>query len=447
MWEASSCSKSSCIARDPINRPESVNDIPLGALCGALVLLLFASAFFAIAETSMMALNRYRLRHLVKEGSRAARLTSLLLQNTDQLLSVILLGSTVVNAALAMLATLIAVRLLGNDEVSLSVATAAVSFLILVFAEITPKVIGASYPERIALPSGYLLSPLLKLASPVIWFVNLFVRGLLWLMRIKPADIDQSVLSLEELRTLILEGSHYIPPKHQTILMNLFDLQDITVDDVMTPRAQMEAINLEQPIEEIREQLATTNHTRLPVCRCTVDTIVGVLHVRKVLRQMRSDEMTHASLQEILREPYYVPAGTPLFVQLQNFQETHRRIGLVVDEYGELQGLVTLEDILEEIVGEFTTNSPIHGSLFVKQDDGSVLVEGRAPLRLLNRAFGLDFPLDGPKTVNGLILELLEDIPESGTSFKVAGRPVEVVQTQDRMVKMVRIFPDLPKES
>ena len=401
--------------------------------------LLLISAFFSIAETSMMALNRYRLRHLVKEGSRAAKRTAQLLANTDKLLGVILLGNNLINAASATLVAVIAVRLFGSGELTLSIATLVVTFLILVFSEITPKVIGATYPERIALPASYLLAPLLKLAAPVVWFVNLFVQALLWLLRIKPSGEEQP-MTLEELRTLVMEGGHYIPPKHQTILMNLFDLQDITVDDVMTPRSQIESIDLEDSIDEVREQLATTNHTRMPVCRGSLDEVVGIVHVRKVLHQMRAGELTRETLLEILREPYFIPEGTPLFVQLQNFQETHRRLGLVVDEYGELQGLVTLEDILEEIVGEFTSNSPVRGALFVRQEDGSVLVEGRASLRMLNRVFGLELPTDGPKTVNGLILEMLEDIPEPGTSLKIAGLPVEIVQTQDRMVKMAKLL-------
>jgi len=416
-----------------------VEDIPLSAMLITLGTLLLISAFFSIAETSMMALNRYRLRHLVKEGSRAAKRTAQLLANTDKLLGVILLGNNLINAASATLVAVIAVRLFGSGELTLSIATLVVTFLILVFSEITPKVIGATYPERIALPASYLLAPLLKLAAPVVWFVNLFVQALLWLLRIKPSGEEQP-MTLEELRTLVMEGGHYIPPKHQTILMDLFDLQDITVDDVMTPRSQIESIDLEGSIDEIREQFATTNHTRMPVCRGSLDEVVGIVHVRKVLHQMRAGELTRETLLEILREPYFIPEGTPLFVQLQNFQETRRRLGLVVDEYGELQGLVTLEDILEEIVGEFTSNSPVRGALFVRQEDGSVLVEGRASLRMLNRVFGLELPTDGPKTVNGLILEMLEDIPEPGTSLKIAGLPVEIVQTQDRMVKMAKLL-------
>lgn len=406
----------------------------------ALAVLLLLSAFFSIAETSMMALNRYRLRHLVKEGARSARLTSQLLGNTDKLLGVILLGSNLINAACALIVGEITRRYLGDSEYALLAAGVTATFFILVFSEITPKVVGATYPEPIALASSFVLTPLLKLVYPVVWFVNLFVKALLWLFRLKRQGASETALSMEELRTMVMEGGHYIPAKHRHILGNLFELEDITVDDVMTPRAQVEAINIEAPIEEIRESLATTNHTRLPVCAGSLDTVIGIVHVRKVLHQMKSAELSTETLREILREPYFIPEGTPLFTQLQNFQESHRRLGLVVDEYGEIQGLVSLEDILEEIVGEFTSNSPTRGGLVVVETEDSILVEGRTPLRLLNRRFGLKFPLDGPKTINGLVLERLEDIPEPGTSLKISDCPVEIVQTQDRMVRMVRIF-------
>jgi len=406
----------------------------------ALVTLLIVSAFFSIAETSMMALNRYRLRHLVKEGSRAARLTAQLLSNTDKLLGVILLGSSLVNAALAALSTILTVRLLGESQWALSIATLSITFLILVFSEITPKVVGASHAEPIALASSFILTPLLKLVYPLVWFANIFVKMLLWIFRLKPRNTTDTSLTMEELRTLVMEGGHYIPAKHRNILSNLFELEDITVDDVMTPRAQIEGVDIDAPIEEIRESLATTNHTRLPAYSGSLDSVVGILHVRQVLHQTKNGELSPETLHEILREPYFIPQGTPLFTQLQNFQENQSRLGLVVDEYGEIHGLVSLEDILEEIVGEFTSHSPSRGGFVVDKTEDSILVEGRTPLRLLNRKFGLEFPLDGPKTLNGLILERLEDIPEPGTSLKISGCPVEIVQTQDRMVRMVRIF-------
>jgi Mg2+/Co2+ transporter CorB len=419
-----------------------LDDFSTRALLIWLAVLLVASGFFSIAETSMMAINRFRLRHLASQGNRAAKRTIALLDRTDKLLGVILLGNNLINAAAATLVTVIAVRLFGNGELALSIATLAVTFAILVVSEITPKVIGAAYAEKIALPASYFLGPLLKVAYPIVWFVNLFVNALLTLLRLKPSEQDREhKLTLEELRTLVLEGSHYIPAKHQSILLNLFELQKITVDDTMTPRNQIEAIDLDDDIDAIRTRLATVHHTLQPVYRAELDEIIGILHVRKVLHQAENDELTKQALQEILQPPYFVPAGTPLLTQLQNFQETKSRIALVVDEYGELRGLVTVEDIMEEIVGEFGQGSRIQGVLERDTQTGNLLVEGGALVRELNRKLGLKFNQEGPKTVNGLILEHLEDIPEPGTSLKIDGYPIEIVQTQDRMVKVVRIYP------
>lgn len=416
-----------------------MDDISTGLLLATLLLLLIGSGFFSIAEISMMALNRYRLKHMAKRGHRGAKLTMQLLEKTDKLLGVILLGNNLLNAAAAALVTVITVRLMGESEFALTIGTLSVTFLILVFSEITPKVLAAAYPERIAIPASYILAPLLKLFYPVVWFVNLFVRSLLWLLHLTPSSVT-TALNMEELRTLVLEAGHYIPPKHQSIFLNLFELENVSVDDVMIPRNQIEAIDLDAPEEMIREQLATSHHTRLPVYRGRLDNIVGVIHIRHVLHQVRNNEINTEMLQEIVREPYFIPAGTSLFSQLQHFQENRHHIGLVVDEYGELLGLVSLEDILEEIVGEFASRPTAHGGIY-PQDDGSWLVDGGCSLRDLNRKLKLNLPLDGPKTLNGLILEHFEDIPEAGTSFKIDGHTLEIVQTQDRIVKVVRIFP------
>jgi Mg2+/Co2+ transporter CorB len=368
-------------------------------------------------------------------------LAAQLLAQTDKLLGVVLLGSNLINTAAASLATVIAFRLLGESELGLAIATGAAAFFIVVFSEITPKVIGASYPERIAFPAAYVLAPLLRLVYPLVWFVNLFVKGLLTLLRLKPPAAGQAnVLSLEELRTLVLEGGHFLPPKHQKILLNLFDLQSITVDDLMTPRSQIEVVDIDAPPEELKRQINTSNHTRMPVYRGSLDNIIGVLHVRKVLN-LGVDDIRSETLAQVMRPPYYIPVGTPLLAQLHNFQEEEERLGLVVDEYGELMGLITLEDILEEIIGEFTTHSPLQAGGITRQEDGSVLAEGVTPLRELNRKLGTHFLLDGPKTLNGLILEHLEAIPEPGTMVKISGVPIEIVQTQDRAVRSARIHP------
>jgi len=389
----------------------------------------------------MMSLNRYRLRHLMQQGHRGAQLASSLLAQTDKLLGVILLGNSLVNAMAAALVTVIAVRFYGNSELVVSIATLAVTFLILVFSEISPKVMGAAYPEQVAFPASYVLRPLIRLFTPVIWFVNLFVQALLWLLRMRPNAAQEHKISLPELRTLVLEASGFIPKKHQSVLLNLFELEEVTVDDVMTPRSQMEAIDLAADPETIWQQLTTSHHTQLPVYEDELNNLIGILHTRKVLHQAQGEQISVDALKQILREPYFIPAGTPLLTQLQNFQENQRKFGIVVDEYGELQGLVTMADILEEIVGEFTTRSPLKAGFFRNQEDGGWLVDGSCSLRDLNRKLGTKFPIDGPKTLNGLILEHFEDIPEAGTSFRIADHTLEIVQTQDRVVKVVRLCP------
>jgi Mg2+/Co2+ transporter CorB len=418
-----------------------LDEIPLSTLLILLVVLLVISAFFSISETSMMALNRYRLRYLTKTGHRGARLASQLLARTDRLLGVVLLGNNLVNAAAAALVTVITFRLFGESELALTMGTLVVTFFILVFSEISPKVMGASYPERIAFPAAYVLSPLLRLVYPLVWFINLFVRGLLWVLRLKPQSNQTHTLTMEELRTLVLEGGNFLPQKHQNILLNLFDLESITVEDAMTPRNQIEAVDIESPKNEIRRQIAISNHTRLPVYQGRLDDVIGIVHVRKVLNLSEGDNIDAKTLSDVLREPYFIPMGTPLLTQLQNFQEKQDRIGLVVDEYGELKGLLTLEDILEEIIGEFTTQSPLQTARFRRMEDGSIIVEGGTLLRDLNRKLAYKFPLDGPKTLNGLILEHFQDIPDPGTSLKLAGYPLEVLQTQDRVIKSVRLLP------
>lgn len=422
-----------------------MEDVPLTWLLGLLGLLLLTSAFFSMAETSMMALNRYRLRALVQNGHQGAKLASELLARTDRLLGVILLMNNLVNAASAVIASIITVELFGQDKIALALGTLAVTFLILVFSEITPKVIAAAHAERIAYPAAYLLRPLLRLLHPVIWFVNLFVSTLLFILRLQPRQGDQAQhLTLEELRQLVLEASHLVPQKHQSILMNLFELEAITVEDVMTPRARIEAIDIEAPIHSIAEQLATSYHTRLPVYRGEPGTIIGVLHLRRVLHLVHRGELDRERLQALLVPPYFVPVNTPVFEQLQYFQEAHQRVAFVVDEYGELLGMVTLEDIVEEFVGEFTTTTPSKGNTLTWETDNTVMVEGTRSLRELNRKLGLNLPLSGPKTLNGLIVEHLRDIPESGVSVKIDNVQMEIVHTQDRIVRSVRIFRPMP---
>ena len=393
----------------------------------------------------MMAINRYRLSALVRKGNRSAKLVNRLLGQVDKLLGSILFGNTLVNVAAAALANIIILRLFGQNDWAILLGTLALTFTILVFSEIMPKILAASHPERIALPASYILTPLITLFHPVVSVATALVKGMLWLLRIRiETDQSKQKITLEELRGLVLDAGHFLPRKHQKMLLNLVDLERITVNDVMIPRNQVEALDINANANELRQQIITCHHTLLPVYADSPSNIIGILHIKRVLTLLQTEELDTAQLREILHEPYFIPSDTPLLRQLQQFQERHTRLGLVVDEYGELLGLVTLENILEEIVGEFTTQSPAQTGKFLRQEDGSLLLEGSSSLRELNRKLGLHLPLDSAKTLNGLILERLEDIPEAGTSLKIAGYPIEIIQTQDRIVKVARIFPAQP---
>lgn len=393
-----------------------------------------------------MSLNRYRLRHLVKEGHRGARIASALLAKTDKLLGVILLCNNFANAASATLVTVITVELFGEGEWVLMLGTLAVTFAILVFSEISPKVLAAAYPERLGIFCSYILYPLLKILYPVVWFINLFVSGLLRLLRVK-VNFEESAqaLTMDELRSIVTDAGHFMPKKHRAILLNLFDLEKITVDDVMTAHTMVETIDFDSPLEDILQHISSSHHTRLPVRQGEQEEIIGILHIRKVINQLRSyqldNELNKDILREVIAEPYFIPSGTPLYTQIQQFQENQQRIALIVDEYGEFKGLITLEDILEEVIGDFTTQSPSRLGSYRKEIDGSWLVDGSSSLRDLNKKLNLQLPLDGPRTLNGLILEYFEDIPEPNTSLKIGTHTLEIVQTQDRIVKSVKIFP------
>src|SRR5919198_1905060 len=413
---------------------------PLSWQIGALFVLLSLSAFFSIAETAMMAINRYRLKHLVGQGESGAIRVAELLKRTDRLLGGILIGNTLVIAGATTVASVIAVRLLGQERLVLLASTLVVSFLIIVFAEITPKVIGATHPERTALLLSLPLKITLRMLDPAAWFVNLFVRPLLWLLGIRTnQSTDVPKLSPEEIRTLVLESSSFMPKKHLSILLNLFDVGAITVQDVMVPRARIESVCLEDGMHTVSRQLATTYHRRLPVFRNHEGDIAGILHVRRILGALHAGSLDEQALAAVLEEPYYVPASTSALAQLQYFQENRERLALVVDEYGELMGLVTLEDIIEEIIGKFTTTLPSALPL-AWDDNGTATAEGAMPVREVNRALGLSLPTDGPKTLNGLIVEHLQEIPEADVSIKIGGVPMEIVHAQGRTIKTVRIF-------
>ncbi len=405
-------------------------------------LLLGLSAFFSSAETSLMTLNRYRLRHLANDGHQGAKLAQALLKKTDHLLGAILLGNTFAAVAIATISDDISTQLLGEGNTGVIVGAISVTFIILIFGEITPKVIAAAHAEKLAFAYSYVLYPLTKLLYPAIWFTNLFVTGLLKLFRIKVnfSEVTQAITT-EELRSIVTDSGHYIPQKNRAILLNLFDLENATVDDVMTAHTQIEDLDLETPFEELTLQILSSNHTRLLVKEGAEEEVVGILHIRKVINQLRNGELTLEGLREVISEPYFIPSGTPLYTQIQQFQEHHQRMALVVDEYGELKGLVTLEDILEEIIGDFTTQSPLRSNTFHQEEDGAWVVDGSCSLRDLNKKLGLNLPIEGPRTLNGLVLEHFEDIPEPGTSIRIGDCALEIMQTQDKIVKSVRLMP------
>ena len=415
-----------------------MDDISTGTLALALFALLVASGFFSLAETAMMAVNRFRLKHRAQRGALGAKSALALLAETDRLLGVVLLGNNLINAASATLTTVITVRLFGEGEVALALGTVFVTFGILVISEITPKVIGAAHADAIAPAVSFVLRPMLRVATPIVWFVNLFVQGLLRILLIRPTAEVGPTLTQEELRSLVLEGQ-YFRGKHRAMLANLLDLESITVDDVMTPRNQIHAIDITSEQQRLVQQLATSYHTRLPVYEDELDNIIGTLHLKQVLHLQHGGNLDREAITSVLRPAYFVPSGTPLLTQLSQFQNDRERLGLVVDEYGELQGLLTLEDIIEEIIGDFTTGAPGPGSSVQREPDGSVVADGLAQLRTLNRKLGTRFPLDGPKTLNGLIVEQLGEIPDAGTVVDIGGQAIEILQTQDRVIKVVRL--------
>ncbi len=392
-----------------------------------------------------MAINRYRLRHLANQGHRGAQRVLRLLERPDRLIGLILLGNNLVNILASSLTTLIALRLGGEGAIALGAGL--LTLVILIFSEVAPKTLAALHPERVAFPAAFVYEPLLKVIYPLVFLVNMLANGLLRLLGVRPeASGSGQALSTEELRTVLHEAGALIPKRHQEMLLSILELEEVTVNDIMVPRGEIVGLDLEDDLEHIVAQLTTAQHTRLPVYRESIDQVEGFLHVRNALPLLARGELTKEALRRILREPYFIPEATPLNTQLLNFQRQRRRIGLVVDEYGDIQGLVTLEDILEEIVGEFTT-SPELSPEVVPQEDGSYLVEAGVNIRDLNRMLGWKLPTDGPKTLNGLILEYLEHIPEPGTSLRIAGYPIEIVQTRGNAVKTVRIYPPNDSEA
>jgi Mg2+/Co2+ transporter CorB len=411
----------------------------LSALFGALALLILLSAFFSSSETALMTLNRYRLRHLARDRHSGALRASRLLERPDRLIGLILLGNNFVNILASSLATVIALRLGG--EAAIAAAAGLLTLVILIFAEVAPKTLAALRPERIAFPAAFIYGPLLKLLYPLVWVVNGIANTMLRLFGVSPEETGGQALSKEELRTVVIEAGAMIPQRHQKMLLNILDLEHATVEDIMIPRTEVDGIDLDDPVDEIIAELQNTPYTRLPVYQGSLDRVVGILHVRKVARALMQGDLTKKQLRQISMEPYFIAEGTSLNRQLLNFQHEKRRVGLVVDEYGDVLGLVTLVDLLEEIVGEFASDPAAAIPSVRRQEDGSYLVDGSANVRDLVRSMHWKLPTDGPKTLNGLILEHMESIPQTGTSLLLAGYPVEIIQTKGNAVKTVRLQP------
>lgn len=416
-----------------------MNEVPISVLAGALVFLVCLSAFFSGSETSLVSLNRYRLRHLCKAKHRGAQRASLLLERPDRLIGLILLGNNFVNILASSIASIMALRL--YDEGAIFSAAVLLTLVILIFAEVAPKTLAVLYPERFAFPATYVLQPLLKVLYPIVWSVNLVANSLLKLIGVSTTDTQNEQLTSEELRTVVSEAGAMIPRRHQKMLTNILDLEKVTVNDIMIPRNEIIGLDMDEDWEQITKKLTQSRHTRFPVYRSDINNVIGLIHVRNTLEVLFNSEAKKEDLTPHIRNAYFVPEGTPLNTQLLQFQRQKRRIGLVVDEYGDIQGLVTLEDILEEIVGEFTSDPATSNKDIHEQADGTFLIDGSVTIRELNRSMDWHLPSDGPKTFNGLILEQMESIPESGTSILIAGYPIEIVQIKDNTVKIARVNP------
>ena len=418
---------------------ENISTQMLFIILGILILI---SAYFSGSETGMMSLNRYRLRHLEKEKHKGARRVSKLLKRPDRLIGLILIGNNLVNIAAASIATVIGIRYFG-DVYGMLVSTVVLTLVILIFAEVTPKTLAALYPEKIAFPSSIVLSLLLKILFPLVIAVNWITNGILMLLGISSDQREQHSLSSEELRTVVNESGALLHAQDQSMLMSILDLEKVSVEDIMIPRSELVGIDVNDEWKKILKQLTQSTHTRVLLYRDNIDDVVGYIHARDASKLLSRSQFTKATLLRAVRELYFIPEGTPLNIQLLKFQHAKERLGLVVDEYGDIQGLVTLEDILEEIVGDFTTTmTPTPSEAVTLQPDGSYLVDGSASIRDVNKEMSWLLPTDGPKTLNGLIIEHLEDIPENNLSVRIAGYPVEIVEVSNNRIKIVRVMPE-----
>ena len=420
-----------------------MSHISTGTLFIILIVLVMLSGFFSGSETALMTLNRYRMKNLARKGHRGAKLARRLLQRPDRLLGLILLGNNFVNILASAIASLIAMRFYG--EAGIAIATGILTFVILVFAEVTPKTLAALKPDLFAYIAAFIYTPLQKIFYPLVWLVNLISNKLLALFGVHPASSSDDSLNVDELRMVVHEARQFIPGKHTDMLLGILDLENISVEDIMIPRNDITGIDLNDDWSDVMQQITNSHRTRVPVFKDSIDNTIGMLHMRKVLGLVARDELTRESLESLIREAYFIPEGTSLTRQLLNFQKNRRRSGLVVDEYGSILGLVTLEDILEEIVGQFTTDSALRNAGIHAQNDGSFLVDGSTHIREINRELDWELPTEGPKTLNGLILEHLEMIPAPGTSLLIANYPVEITRTDKNAVQTARIYPRLAR--
>ena len=412
------------------------DDLPLGALASVLLLLLLLSAFFSGSETALMSLNRYQLRHKSRQGHRGAQLAEKLLKRPDRVLGLILLGNNLVNILAASMVAVVALRMGGQPAVALG--SLAVTLIILIFAEAAPKTWAALHPESLAFPAAMIYYPLLKITYPIVWLINVCSNGVLFLFGVRHGDNELQSLTREELRTVVNEAGNRISSRYQQMLIGILDLEKVTVDDVMVPHNEIVGIDLDDDPATIEKTIYESQHTRLPVFQDSIDNVIGILHLRK-LANLAKRSFDKEALKSLLEEPYFVPEGTALSVQLVQFQRLRLRIALIVDEYGDIQGIVTLEDILEEIVGEFTTD-PADDEVDVVRDGAETwIVSGTANIRELNRAQKWELPTGGPKTINGLIVEQLENIPEPGACLKIAGYPIEIVASDENRIRSIRI--------
>jgi Mg2+/Co2+ transporter CorB len=415
-----------------------VNDLPPGFLLGILIFLLACSAFFSSSETGILSLNRYRLRHRAKEGHRGAKRVTALLNRPDHLLGTILIGNNFVNILASSIATVLAIKLYG--EAGIAIATIGLTLALLIFGEITPKTLAALHPERVAYPFSMPLTILLKIFYPLVIALSWVSNHLLRLFGVDPANQGTDSLTTEELRSVVRESGHELPKNRQNMLLGILDLERVTVNDIMIPRNEVTGINLDDDLELLIQQLTNTTHTRLPVFRNDINQIEGVVHIRQIARLLTSNELTKEALLSACTEPYFVPESTPLSTQLINFQKQKHRMGVVVDEYGDVLGVVTLEDILEEIVGDFSNQNILRSPDIHPQDDGTHVIDGSAYIREVNKALGWGLPCEGPKTLNGLITEALESIPDCSVCLKIGQYRLEILQSSENRVKSVKVW-------